>query len=226
MTQPMRPAPSLHLLLGAQDSAAASPAQDEDLDSAWLMVFLNLVLVILAFFVMIFSIKQLAAKRQDQAPAVDPQQQERRQERLQALAMKEKLQRLLKDRQMNGSVVDLHQGRARIILSGGVLFESASAQLTPVASARLAEIAQLLRTTRQRIMVEGHTDDRPIRTARFPSNWELSTARALAVVKLFGQQGIPPDRLKFVGYGEHRPKVTNDTEANRQQNRRIEIKVQ
>jgi chemotaxis protein MotB len=79
----------------------------------------------------------------------------------------------------------------------------------------------------QDIVVEGHTDDVPLSAAlrkRFPSNWELSTARASAVVRFFQQEGgIQPKRLAARGYSYYRPVVPNDTEKGRQQNRRIEI---
>ena len=72
--------------------------------------------------------------------------------------------------------------------------------------------------------VEGHTDNIPIQTARFPSNWELSVARAVNVVKYFAEvSNIDPQRLSAVGYGESRPVVANDTPANRMKNRRVEI---
>ncbi len=77
------------------------------------------------------------------------------------------------------------------------------------------------------IRVEGHTDNTPINTAAFPSNWELSSSRALNVVKfLANRAGIDPSRLSAVGYGEFRPLVANDSPSNRQKNRRIEIYVE
>jgi len=73
--------------------------------------------------------------------------------------------------------------------------------------------------------VEGHTDDRPIRTAAFPSNWELSAARAASVVHQFMKQGIDPLRLEIVGFGEFHPRQTNDTPEGRNANRRVAILV-
>ena len=76
------------------------------------------------------------------------------------------------------------------------------------------------------IRVEGHTDNKPIHTSRFPSNWELSAARALSVVKFLYKNGEDPAKLSAVGYGEFRPITTNDTELNRRKNRRIEVYVE
>jgi len=77
------------------------------------------------------------------------------------------------------------------------------------------------------IRVEGHTDDTPISTREYPSNWELSAARALRVVKFMKNElGVDPRRLSAVGYGEYRPIMPNDTPANKQKNRRIEIYIE
>ena len=75
----------------------------------------------------------------------------------------------------------------------------------------------------RRFQVEGHTDDRPISTAQFPSNWELSAARALSVVKLLVAQGVSPENLSGAGYGEYHPVAVNETAEGRRLNRRIEI---
>ena len=73
--------------------------------------------------------------------------------------------------------------------------------------------------------VEGHTDDRPIRTAAFPSNWELSAARAASVVHLFMDHGIAPARLAVVGFGQYRPVMPNTTPAGRNANRRVAVVI-
>jgi chemotaxis protein MotB len=75
-------------------------------------------------------------------------------------------------------------------------------------------------------MVEGHTDDLPINTARFPSNWELSTGRATTVVRyLIEAWKLPPERLSSAGYGEYKPLVANTSAANRAKNRRVDIVI-
>ena len=71
--------------------------------------------------------------------------------------------------------------------------------------------------------IEGHTDDLPIHTERFPSNWELSTTRATNVLKFLISQGLAGEKLSAVGYGEFRPIVVNDSEENRKKNRRVDI---
>ena len=73
------------------------------------------------------------------------------------------------------------------------------------------------------VLVGGHTDDRPMHGGRFASNWELSTARALAVARVLTRAGVPPDRVVASGFGEHHPRASNVEEAGRAKNRRIEV---
>ncbi|MFP4163353.1 MAG: flagellar motor protein MotB [Chitinispirillaceae bacterium] len=106
-------------------------------------------------------------------------------------------------------------------------FEVGKAEIKPELFPALRDIALIInKVPSTQIRVEGHTDDVPIRTARFPSNWELSAARALNVVKFFAKRGgIDPARLSAIGYGEYRPLVPNTSAENRTKNRRIEIYV-
>lgn len=105
-------------------------------------------------------------------------------------------------------------------------FSSGSADLTPDAKALLTRIAGALRSTDVRIRIEGHTDDEAIRGGRYRSNWELSTARASAVVVfLVTEAGYEPRRLSAAGYGEFHPKRPNDDPAARALNRRVDVVV-
>ncbi|MEC9412904.1 MAG: flagellar motor protein MotD [Pseudomonadota bacterium] len=106
-----------------------------------------------------------------------------------------------------------------------VLFESGEARLARPAIPVLGEIASILQKSANPIQVEGFTDNNPINTPRFPSNWELSAARAASVVHLLDRYGIQPDRMSAIGYGEYKPIASNDTEAGRQKNRRVVLVV-
>jgi chemotaxis protein MotB len=117
----------------------------------------------------------------------------------------------------------------RFVFQSEVLFPSGSAQLQPAGEKQLAEVAQRLLEIASRIpkdinwalQVDGHTDDKPIRNVVYPSNWELSAARAIAVVKFLHSQGIPNGRLVAAGYGEYQPLSAIDSARNR----RIELKL-
>jgi chemotaxis protein MotB len=88
----------------------------------------------------------------------------------------------------------------------------------------LAEIGTAIDPMKRSIRVEGHTDDQPIKTSRYPSNWELSTARAISVIDYFiTRAGISSHRLSAIGYGSVKPRVPNDSDRHRRMNRRVEI---
>jgi chemotaxis protein MotB len=112
------------------------------------------------------------------------------------------------------------------IKSEGVLFDSGSAELKEDIEPLLDIIANSLKFYRGLIMVEGHTDDRPIDTFRYPSNWELSTSRAVSVLKYWiDNRMILPDDIVAAGYADTKPIESNDTESGRAKNRRVEILV-
>jgi chemotaxis protein MotB len=105
-------------------------------------------------------------------------------------------------------------------------FAPGEARLQPEARAMMAKVANSLSRIPGQIRLEGHTDDTPIQTPLYPSNWQLSTARAITVLKLLSQQyGIHADRLAAAGFGEFRPLVANDTAENRAKNRRVDIVI-
>ena len=107
------------------------------------------------------------------------------------------------------------------------MFESGRTDVKPDGKAALARVAQALATVPDRdFLVAGHTDNVPIHTELFPSNWELSTARAVEVVKLLVDKGVKPEVLAAAGYGQFDPVAANDSPEHRAQNRRIEIVLQ
>jgi len=120
--------------------------------------------------------------------------------------------------------VSIEQGRIVINLPNNVLFKSGSANLNPEGKEALAQIASALsQFSDRRFQIEGHTDNKPIKSAQFPSNWELSTSRALTVVHLLTEIGVVPENISAAGFGEFRPRADNESEEGRQLNRRIEI---
>jgi chemotaxis protein MotB len=113
---------------------------------------------------------------------------------------------------------------AHISFEEGLFFNFGKADINSSGFALLDKLAVLIRNLPGSVRVEGHTDNVPIHTRRFPSNWELSIARAVSVVKYLAEVGkINPARLSAVGYGESRPLAPNDSPAHRAKNRRVEI---
>lgn len=126
-----------------------------------------------------------------------------------------------------GVGIELEQkGRdVALVLSEDDLFESGAATLSPGLLPMLDNIVSALAFSNNRIIIEGHTDDAPIRSRTMPSNWELSAARASAVLGYLAEKGIDSRRMEAKGYASHRPRVRNIGEAYRKRNRRIEIVI-
>lgn len=122
--------------------------------------------------------------------------------------------------------VKIVEGRMVVELPSDVLFASGSARLSKDGKAGVVEVARLLAEIPDRdFQVEGHTDNVPIHTDQYPSNWELASARAINVLKAMVDAGMPPDRISAASFGEAKPAAGNDTPEGRAANRRIEIVV-
>ncbi|MGI9303088.1 MAG: OmpA family protein [Gammaproteobacteria bacterium] len=133
----------------------------------------------------------------------------------------EQLQVMIEEGQLT---VGIEKGRVVIKLPDDVLFRSGRASLNAKGEQTLAQVAEVLaQFTDRRFQVEGYTDNKPISSARFPSNWELSAARALSVLHLLVEKGVDPEHVSAAGFGEYHARADNETPAGRELNRRIEI---
>ncbi len=136
------------------------------------------------------------------------------------------LEKYFRMRGLAGRVTVQMEERGLVIsLQDTILFDSGSAVLTPDARNIIAEVGKNLQSLPNFILVEGNTDNLPIHNAEFPSNWELSSARATDVVQDLILCGVAPERLSATGYGEYRPQVPNDSDEDRQMNRRVDIVI-
>ncbi len=136
-------------------------------------------------------------------------------------SMLERFRAMIESGQLRVRIV---RNRMVVELPAGILFESGRDSLRDEGEATLTQVAQVLATiTDRQFQVSGHTDNVPIRSSRFPSNWELSTSRAVNVTRFLIEQGVPAASLSAAGYADTQPSESNDTEEGRQANRRIEI---
>ncbi|MDF3125780.1 flagellar motor protein MotB [Rheinheimera sp. 1928-s] len=119
--------------------------------------------------------------------------------------------------------VSLDEDWLTVELNSGLLFGSGSASSNSSASAVMAELTAILKQTDNFMRVRGYTDSVPIRTEQFPSNWELSVARAASIVRLLEELGVAPQRMAIEGYGQHSPFADNSTAQGRSQNRKVVI---
>jgi chemotaxis protein MotB len=218
--------------------------------AAWMTSYSDLMALLVCFFVLLFALStidpgkfDLAASSFQQAfngvltslptvpihqevirPRLGGDAQNKRiaadaASRLREVAARENLNEAIK--------VEVTESGIAIRISDRVSFESGSDRLMTHFSEILQEIARIANEMPDReVRVEGHTDNVPIRTVRFPSNWELSAARAVAVIRHLQQDGVDPSRLSAVGYAEFRPVASNATESGRRENRRIEVYIE
>ncbi len=215
---------------------------DAPATGSWLTTYGDLVTLLLCFFVLLFAFSTVDAAKFKQV-ALSLQQAltgvlvggtswgeiDELDDREQLLMQEAYLQidRYIEEAGLKGAVVAIYEERGLVVrFLDTVLFDRAKADLRTDASGVLDQVAEVLKKVPNQVAVEGHTDNLPIHTWEFPSNWWLSTARANRVVEYFIQKhDIAPERLSSVGYGEYRPIEPNDTEANRAQNRRVEIVI-
>jgi chemotaxis protein MotB len=218
---------------------------DDDAPTApfWMTTFSDMMTILMTFFVMIVSMSEVEVKKFKEAlshfqghpsiltenTSVMPSRHSMTPTVRHELQKDIQYQRFLKYLEENGLEDKVQANRTEtgihVVISDSVMFRTGKARLIEPSRTILRMLARILDKNVTSVVVEGHTDDRPIRTGRFPSNWELSTARAASSVR-FLQQNAPeldPSRYAAVGYGAHRPRATNETRAGRAQNRRVEI---
>lgn len=120
--------------------------------------------------------------------------------------------------------VKIVDGRMVVVLATDILFGSGSASLSKDGKAAIGEVGQVLASIpRRAFQVEGHTDNVPINSAQYPSNWELAAGRAITVLKTMVESGLPAERISAASFGETHPVASNDSKESKAQNRRIEI---
>ena len=112
-----------------------------------------------------------------------------------------------------------------IEINASLLFDPAQAVLNQESMQVLTAVARVLATDNHQVQIEGHTDNLPIASPVFPSNWELSSARASSVTRLFVDNGVAPQRIVVIGYADNRPVDTNDTPEGRARNRRVTVMI-
>lgn len=175
------------------------------------------------------SVMPVAASAPSPARSVEDEkaEQKRRQVAQQMRSMADEIRRVLEPLTRGGQV-SISEGAFGISveINASVLFAPGEAMLGAEAVAALRAVAAVIAGAGFPVTVEGHTDNTPINTYRFPSNWELSAVRASSVVRLFIESGVAPERLTAAGYGEQRPVAGNDSEPGRARNRRVAILIE
>jgi chemotaxis protein MotB len=223
---------------------------EESNDSmAWMVTFSDLVTLLFTFFVLLLSLCSLEAGKIQQmesaaSDAIGALYEGKYSEVATQVIMSSKkkideealksenlfkqfsgLKMKALDVNMTGNMefAQLERGYSMVVRDD-LLFSAGRDELKPEGIPVLREISVSLKEFGGKVLVEGHTDDLPVSTGRFPSNWELSTARAVTIARYFVEKAeVDPEIVSAVGYGDSKPKVSNDTPENRGKNRRVEI---
>ncbi len=210
----------------------------------WVMTYGDMMSLLLTFFVLIVSFSSMQQTKFEQAanslrdafgvlaspesvikfddPLIPNHNPER--EEADILYEVRAVEKIIAEQDLQDDVaVEVRDDGVLFRLDAKFLFETGEAELAAEPKVVLDEISHFFTKYPYQIRVEGHTDDVPIRSAKFPSNWELSAARAVTVARYFQGLGVVPERLAATGYGEFRPIADNATPEGREMNRRVEI---
>jgi chemotaxis protein MotB len=228
------------IIIDSEQEAGNSPG--------WLVTFNDLITLLMVFFVLLFAMSNINAQKSEKlvgslqsalgvllegkktavqvvGPVQLPAQEVSDSDTLADAGFSQETRQAIDDLAGHPdiSVIQTPQGMS-LTLSDSILFQSGVSELRSEGYPVLNKIIPILQNNRFAVRIEGHTDNVSIRNVRFPSNWELSVARAVHVLKYFIDIGkIEPQRLSAVGYGDSKPVYPNDSPANREKNRRVEI---
>jgi chemotaxis protein MotB len=194
-------------------------------DATWLYSYADLMTQLLIFSILMLAVLGL----RDMNPELLKQTEQARADAKKAEELAkavDELQTYVKKQGLGDAmVIDKSADRMVIRMKSAILFREGAAVLAPSAQQIIDGLVPALSRTANKLRIEGHTDDVPIATEQFPSNWELSTARAISVADRLEGGGIDRARLSVAGYAEFHPLVANDNADQRAQNRRVEIVV-
>ena len=208
------------------DELDVYPAQEES-ESVWLVSYADMMTLIVGFFAILLAASKL-----------DPTKFERIKKETTLLFggqyqvphqdLSEEMKKVVTEAGLAEQIKFLQtEEGVTITFQGAMFFDSGLVDIKENAVALLSKLAPVIKSRAGSfdVLIEGHTDDKPIKTGRFPSNWELSSVRACSVLRLFLDHGFEPERLKAIGLGETQPVVPNTDELSRSQNRRVVIRV-
>lgn len=193
----------------------------KDYINRWVVSYADFVTMLLALFMVMYAVLRI-----DNQKLIEFQHKIHRTFTNQSATNVTNIEELLKNNISQSKSVKLLKNDKGLIIrvNSKLLFDEGSASLRPEAKKTLNEIIKVLTKINNPVIIEGHTDSVPIKNAKYPSNWELSTARATNIITYIVKQGtVPPKRLCAVGYGEYMPAADNTTISGRILNRRVDI---
>ena len=224
---------------------AEAEENDEPTAPFWLTTYSDMVTLLLTFFVMIVAMSEVKADHFMEAmsyfkgrssvfqntqpvPVISKEGNPEDEEKVEKAKQVEALLNYVESNNLQDKVeINYEEESMHVVITDSVMFRTGSSALLETAQRVLALVAKASPDSAETITVIGHTDDRPIRTSQYPSNWELSAGRAASVVRflLSQENSLEPGRYQAIGKGEYEPVDTNDTPEGRARNRRIELLI-
>lgn len=208
----------------------------------WITTFSDLMSLLLTFFILLYSMSTVSESKFNEASQsiqmalsgkggssileeVAPAEEE--QVNPEITALYQKVTNYVEKQDMQKKVtVKMDQDGVYVDIQESILFASGDAEVSTQGRQTLDKLADLIATLENKIVIEGYTDNLPIKNQNFDSNWELSTGRAVSVLRYLSEdKGVNPHRLSARGYGEYNPSVPNDTSENKAKNRRVNIVI-
>lgn len=203
----------------------AENMQNNTLPHLWLLPFCTLMVVFMILFAVLYSFAQTNAMDYE-AIVANLATGEQRTQSMKEVKLAREMRDFIAKMKLEGiAEVSITAHSIKLKLNSPAIFDVGSAEIKPEIMPLMAELLIHLKDISNTIIVEGHTDNIPVGGGKYPSNWELSAARAFSVIYFYMQRGIDPRRLVAHGYGEHRPAFPNDSDLGRALNRRIEITI-
>jgi len=223
--------------------ARGEEEDDDEVDpNAWMATFSDLLSLLLTFFVLLFAMKSVDAGKLEETLGyfrqggigllnpgsnmpILPQNPFSIAPPLARVYTPMEIKRVIEEKHVRQPIGLKREKRGVVIsIESALLFPPGQSGLRPEAQEVLDEFAGLIKGGEYKILIEGHTDDRPVRSSRYKSNWDLSIARSGSVVRYLLKAGkLRPERFSLVGYGDKKPIVPNDSPENRAKNRRVEF---
>lgn len=206
---------------------SAGERAHEELDSTmWMLPYSTLMLVLMIMFSALYAYSYQDTLLYERALADMEEPTDSLSPSMKEMVLAQKVEDFIREMKMEGiAEIKTTPHAIKLSLASPAIFDSSEAELRPELMPLLLKLFDHLRHMDNMIVVEGHTDNVPIHTSRFRSNWELSAARAFSVIYFYIQRGINPARLVAHGFGEHKPTHNNNTQLGRAMNRRIEITI-
>ena len=199
--------------------------QQQD-EGGWLTTYADMMTLLMTFFVLLFAMSTLDPVKLEQFGDSTKKDKgsAKKSKKVSLSQINKEVKKLVVEQELQSQVkVSMDARGVTLGIASDLAFGSGTAILSESIKSFLVKLVSTMEKATYAIAVEGHTDNDPIRSSQFPSNWELSAARASAVIRYLTEQGIAADKFRAIGFGDTVPLVANDTRANKAKNRRVDI---